>query len=320
MAGTTQSVSLEDIREAASLLEGVAVRTPLVQASGLSALLGVPVALKCEHRQPIGAFKVRGAYTAIARLSVEARARGVVTHSSGNHGQAVAYASRLLGIRSVIVMPEKASKVKVDGVRRHGGEVVLVKNRNERESRCAELAAEQGLAPIPPYEHPDVIAGQGTCGLEIVEQWPEVNTILVPVGGGGLLAGIATAASALRPGIRIIGVEPSGAAKLSSALAAGRPVAIDRAESLADGLLPLSVGRLPFEHFQGLVREAIQVTDDELAGAVKYLYRELQLAVEPSGAATTAAVLSGRCRPTGPTVAVISGGNIDPELFHRLVQ
>ena len=212
-------VTLEEVREAAAALAGVALRTPLVAAPGLSKAMGVPVRLKCEQLQSVGAFKIRGAYTALRRVPEADRRRGVITHSSGNHGQAVASAARLLGVSAVVVMPRGASAVKIEGVRRHGAELVLVETSAEREARTAELAAARGLVVIPPYEHPAVIAGQGTCGLEIVEQWPEVSTILVPVGGGGLIAGIATAAAALRPGIRIIGVEPAAVPKLSAAIA-----------------------------------------------------------------------------------------------------
>ncbi|MEP6571477.1 MAG: threonine/serine dehydratase [Gemmatimonadota bacterium] len=317
-AGASTRVTLEDIRAAAVILDGVAVRTPLIEAPALSRITGVPVALKCEHLQPIGAFKIRGAYHAIARLPAEDRVRGVVTHSSGNHGQAVAYAAQRLGVRAVIVMPEDATRVKVEGVQRYGGEVVFVHDRTQRESRCMQLAAERGLVVVPPYENPDVIAGQGTCGLEILEDWPQVETILVPVGGGGLIAGIATAAVALKPGIRVIGVEPAGAAKLSAALAAGRPTRLERSHSIADGLLPLSVGVLPFQHLDGVVHQAVRVEEDDLAQAVRFLHDEMGLRVEPSGAASTAALLAGRYQPTGPAVAVISGGNVDPDVFYRL--
>ena len=312
-------VSLGAIREAAAAIEGVARRTPLLEARPLARVAGIPVKLKCEHLQPIGAFKIRGALHAILRLSPEERARGVVTHSSGNHGQAVAYAARYLGTRAVVVMPADAPKVKVEGVKCLGGEVVFVEDRTEREARAEALAAERGLVSIPPYENAHVIAGQGTCGLEIVEEWPEVETVLVPVGGGGLIAGIATAVSALKPSARVVGVEPVGAAKLAAALAAGRPVRLERAESLADGLLPLSLGDLPYAQLSGVVRDAVAVNDDDLTRAVRFLHDEMQLRVEPSGAATTAALLAGRYRPDGPTVAVVSGGNVDPELFQRLV-
>jgi threonine dehydratase len=287
----------------------------------LSAVAGVPVSLKCEHLQPIGAFKIRGAYTAISRIPPEGRARGVITYSSGNHGQAVAFAATRLGIRSVVVMPERAPAIKVAGVKRLGGEVIIAGNSSsERYRQAQQLVEEQGLTMVAPFESIDVIAGQATCGLEILDDCPEVETILAPVGGGGLIAGMVAAVAAFKPSVRIIGVEPTGAPKLSRALEAGRPVALDHTESLADGLLPLAIGELPFSILSGAVRDAIQVTESEIVEAVRFLYRDAGLSVEPSGAVTTAALLSRRAIPSGPTVAIVSGGNVDPELLHRLVQ
>jgi threonine dehydratase len=313
-------VPLALLREAARRLEGVAVRTPLIELPALSTRCGVPVALKCEQLQPIGAFKIRGAYTAIARLSEPARRAGVITYSSGNHGQAVAYAAGRLGIRAVVVMPERAPAVKLEAVRARGGEVVIAGNTTiERYARAAAIAESEGLTMVPPFESLDVIAGQGTCGLEILEDRPEVGAILVPVGGGGLLAGIASAVAALAPEVEVIGIEPAGAPKLTRALAAGEPVTLEQAESIADGLLPLSIGRLPFSIIREVVRRAIPVSNEEIGEAVRFLYREAGLRVEPSGAVTTAALLTGRVRPTTPTVAVLSGGNVDPALFHRLI-
>jgi threonine dehydratase len=283
--------------------------------------VGVPVALKCEQLQPIGAFKVRGAYNAISRAAA-AGARGVVTQSSGNHGQAVAWAARAFGLRAVVVMPESTPRIKVDGVRRHGGEVVLAGavRSLEQGQRAEAIAREDGLAMIPPFDHPDVVAGQGTVGLEIAEQRPDVAVVLSPVSGGGLLAGITVAISALRPQVRIVGVEPAGAAKLSAALAAGEPRTLERTASMADGLLTRSIGSLTFPIIRRVVREAVQVTEDEIAAAMRFLHREAGLRVEPSGAVTTAAVLAGRVRLDGPTVLVVSGGNVDPELFQRLAE
>lgn len=312
-------ITLESVRRAAAALEGVAVRTPLVPVPA-EALAGPPVALKCEQLQPIGAFKVRGAFTAISRLPEAERARGVVTHSSGNHGQAVAFVARHFGVRAIIVMPADAPAVKVEGVRRHGGEVAFVTDRAQRQARCEELAAEHGMVIIPPYENPDVIAGQATCGVEILEQWPEVEAIVVQVGGGGLIAGIASAVRALKPEAEVIAVEPAGAPKLARALEAGHPVRLERAESIADGLLPFQIGSLPFEVMQGIVHRAVQVSDAEIRSAVRFLHERVALDVEPSGAAAFAAVLAGRIERTGPTVCVVSGGNVDPDLFQRLVQ
>lgn len=320
-AEPTAPVSLDSLRAAARVLEGVAVRTPLLDLPDLGARLGVPVALKCELLQPIGAFKIRGAYNAIARVAARGGAHGVVTQSSGNHGQAVAFAARRFGLRAVVVMPASTPAVKVEGVRRHGGEVVLAGATRSAEQglRAEAIARDEGLAMIPPFNHPDVIAGQGTCGLEILEQRPDVRTILVPVSGGGLIAGISVAVAALAPDVQVVGVEPAGAAKLTAALAAGAPRTLDRTESMADGLLSRSVGELTFDILRRVVRQAVTVSEDEIAAAVRWLHHHTDLRPEPSGAVAVAALLAGRVRPEGPTVAVVSGGNVDPELYQRLV-
>ena len=318
--GPDQLVPIEALRRAARALEGVAVRTPLLDIPALSARVGVPVAAKCEHLQPVGAFKIRGAYTAVSRIPPAVRRPGVITYSSGNHGQAVALAARLLGIPAVVVMPERAPAIKVAGVRKQGGEVVFAGHSSaDRYQRAQALASERGLAMVPPYESLDVIAGQGTCGLEILQDRPEVDTILVPVGGGGLIAGIAAAVAALKPSVRVIGVEPAAAPKLARALDAGHSVKLDLGHSLADGLLPLAIGELPFAVLSGVVRASVQVSETEIADAVRFLYQEMHLVTEPSGAVTTAALLAERIQPAGSTVVVVSGGNVDPELFNRLV-
>ena len=321
-ADRTAAVSLDSLRAAARVLEGVVVRTPLLDVPDLGARLGVPVALKCELLQPIGAFKIRGAYNAIARVAAQGGARGVVTQSSGNHGQAVAFAARRFGLRAVVVMPASTPAVKVEGVRRHGGEVVLAgaTRSAEQGSRAEAIARDEGLAMIPPFNHPDVIAGQGTCGLEILEQRPDVGTILVPVSGGGLIAGISVAVAALAPAVRVVGVEPAGAAKLTAALAAGAPQTLEHTDSMADGLLSRSIGDLTFDILRRVVREAVTVTEDEIAAAVRWLHHHTALRAEPSGAVAVAALLAGRLRPDGPTVAVVSGGNVDPDLYQRLVR
>jgi threonine dehydratase len=311
-------VTLDAIREAAAGLVGVAVRTPLFPAEPLSRTAGVPVYLKLENRQPTGAFKLRGAWTAVRRLSDEARRRGVITYSSGNHGQAVAYSARRLGLRAVIVMPETAPAAKVAGVRKWGGEVVLAGTTSEhRKARAGELIEREGLSVVPPFDHPDVIAGQGTIGLEIAEDLPAVTDVAVPVGGGGLLAGVTTALAAVAPAARVTAVEPVGSAAMGAALTAGRVVRLERTHSIADGLLPVAVGALPFALVQGRV-DAVTVTDDAIAEATVWLKRELDLLVETSGAATTAALRSGALRPRGPTVLVVSGGNVDPADVERL--
>jgi len=315
------AVTLESLRAAARALEGVAVRTPMLDLPDLGARVGAPVALKCELLQPTGAFKIRGAYNAVSRVAAQGGVPGVVTQSSGNHGQAVAFAARRFGLRAVVVMPASTPSVKVEGVRRHGGEVVFAgaTRSGEQGARAEAIARDEGLAMIPPFNHPDVIAGQGTCGLEILEQRPDVRTILVPVSGGGLIAGIAVAVAALAPEVRVIGVEPAGAAKLTAALAAGAPRTLEHTESIADGLLSRSVGDLTFDILRRVVREAVTVTEAEIADGVGYLHRHTDLRAEPSGAVAVAALLAGHVRPAGPAVAVVSGGNVDPELYQRLV-
>lgn len=310
--------SLDNLREAAAGLVGIAERTPLLPLVEL--VSGIEVRLKAEQLQPIGAFKIRGAWTAVRRLSPEARQRGVVTSSSGNHGLGVAFAANRHGIPAVVVMPESAPAIKVAGVRELGGEVVQIGavRGPEQTAEAARLVAERGLAMIPPYDHPDVMAGQGTCGLEILEQWPEVEIIVVPVGGGGLLAGICAAVRALRPGVTVVAVEPAGVPKLSAAIRAGHPATLAGGTSLADGLLTRSVGELTWPVIQSSVREVVSVTDDDIAAAMKWLAVR-GIRVEPSGAVTTAALLAGRYRPGGPTVVVATGGNVDPAHYRALV-
>ena len=311
-------VSLESIRAAAADMEGVVQRTALLPADALTDRVGVPVWLKPENRQPSGAFKLRGAWTAIRRLAPERRAAGVVTYSSGNHGQAVAYAAHQLGVRAVVVMPEMAPAIKVAGVHRWGGEVVLAgRTSDDRFVRAQELVRDEGLTEIPPFDHPDIIAGQGTVGLEILADGPEVHQIVVPVGGGGLCAGICAAVRGSEAPVQVTAVEPVGAAAYRAALAEGRPVRLRAAASVADGLLPLAVGGLTFEHMQG-VAVPITVTDAAIIEATRMLARDLGILAEPSGAATTAALLSGTLDLGGPIVLVVSGGNIDPATIDHL--
>ena len=308
----------DDIREAARGLDGVAVRTPLMAVPALAELVGFPVYLKLESRQPTGAFKLRGAWTALRRLDTEARSRGVITYSSGNHGQAVAFAAQRMGVRAVIVMPETAPAAKVSGVKRWGGEAVFAGRTSEdRYARATKLAAEQDLTMIPPFDHPDIIAGQATVGLEIVEDLPEVAVVAAPVGGGGLAAGIGAALAAFRPSAKLVTVEPEGSAALAAALAAGHVVRLERTASVADGLLPLSVGVLNFAHLKGRA-EPVTVSESAIVEATRWLYYEQHLVAEPSGAVTTAAIRSGAFVPQGPTVLVVSGGNVDPSAIEQL--
>ena len=306
-------VTAEGVREAAAGLSGVAVRTPLLWVEPLQAYL------KLESLQPVGAFKARGAFTAVRRLPEAARAAGVITYSSGNHGQAVAWAAHRFGVRAVIVMPETAPPVKVEGVKKWGGEVVFAgRTSADRLAKAEALVAEQHLAMVPPFDHPDVIAGQATVALEIVEDLPGVETVVVPVGGGGLIAGVVTGLAAAGSAARVWGVEPAGAPKLTRSLAAGAPVTLDRTASLADGLITLTVGAAPFAHLlarRDRLAGVVLVEDDSLREAVHFLHRACGLAVEPSGAATTAALRAGLIRPAGTTVLVVSGGNVDPKLL-----
>lgn len=306
---------LSDFRDAQAGLVGVAERTPLLTLPSPR-----PVRLKAEFRQPIGAFKIRGAWTAIHRLDPTIRARGVVTSSSGNHGLGVAYAAQRLGVPAVIVMPESAPAVKVAGVRALGGEVVLVgRTRGPEQTAAAEeLVASRGLTFIPPYDHLDVITGQGTCALEILEDWPDVGTLVLPVGGGGLLAGSCACVRAFRPNIRVIAVEPAGLPKLSAARRAGHPVDLVDGTSLADGLLTRSVGMLTWPLIDPTVHEVVAVTDDEIRQAMRWL-ADQDIRVEPSGAVTTAAWLAGRISGDDPVALVATGGNVDPARYDELV-
>ncbi len=312
----TAGVDRFDLPEAAAGLRGVAVRTPLLPLSGLAA----PVRIKAENLQPVGAFKLRGAWTALRRLTDEQRRRGVVTSSSGNHGLALAWAARRLGIRAVIVMPESAPLLKQNGVRDAGAELRLVGAvRGPEQTAAAEaIAAEQGMVMIPPYDHPDVIAGQATCALEIIEEWPEVETIVSPVGGGGLLAGTCLAVRHSGRPISIIAVEPAPIPKLSAAFAAGHPVDLPSAPSLADGLLTRSVGDLTWSIIATAGVRVAGVDDDQIRAAMRRL-DAMELRPEPSGAATAAAVLSGAIELSGPTALILSGGNVDPGRYAELV-
>jgi threonine dehydratase len=316
-SASTSLVSLGDVRAAAARIAGIARRTPLIDVGGVNG--EAHFAVKCENLQPAGAFKIRGAYNMAAQLSPEARAAGVITYSSGNHGQAVALAARLLGIKAVVVMPETAPHVKVAGAERLGAEVLFAGTTVlERKARAEAEAAARGLTMVPPFDHPWIIAGQGTCGLEIIEQCPSAATIYVPIGGGGLISGIAVAVKTLRPAARIVGVEPAGAAKMTASQAAGRPVTLPKTASIADGLLSVRPGDLTFAHVQALVDDIVMVEDREIATAVKWLFDNAKVVAEPSGAASVAAVLRDRSDADG-VVAVISGGNVSPEDYAKYV-
>jgi threonine dehydratase len=303
-------VSLADIRDAAQRLRGVAVRTPLLLAEGPDR--HTRVWLKPEMLQRTGAFKFRGAYTFVSRLTPEARSRGVIAPSSGNHAQAVAAAAQLFSIRATVVMPTTVTAAKRAGAERLGAEVVLAGTTTKhRMDRALELVEERGLTLVPPYDDPVIIAGQGTAGLEIAEDLPEVDTVLVPVGGGGLSAGVATAIKSVVPSARVIGVEPVGAAKLTRARAAARPVLLEQSSSLADGLLAVQVGSLPFAHHQAYLDDVVTVEDDALRDAMRWLLDRMKLVTEPSGAITLAALQTNVVKARGDTVCLLSGGNIE---------
>lgn len=310
----TTLVTLADIRAAAGVLEGVAVRTPVLPDEALGALVGAPVWLKPEMLQRGGAFKLRGAYNYLATLDPARRAAGVIAPSSGNHAQAVALAARLFGVPATVVMPTTVTRAKRSGAERLGAVVELAgTTTKDRMERAQEIATATGATLVPPYDDPTIIAGQGTVGLELVEDLPDVRTVLVPVGGGGLSAGVATAVKLLSPATTVIGVEPEGAPKLSRAREAGEPVTIVSTGGLADGLQAVRVGDVPFAHHQAYVDEVVTVADELLAPAVRHLLDRAKLVAEPSGAITVAALLAGLVRPAGPTVAVLSGGNIEWE-------
>lgn len=310
MTATAQDlVTIAAIESAARALRGVAVRTPLLPAP----FLGDGVWLKPEMLQRGGAFKLRGAYNFMRKLPPEVRKRGVVAPSSGNHAQAVALAAQLLDVQATVVMPTTVTAPKRSGAERLGARVELAGTTTaDRMARALELAREEGMTLVPPYDDPDIIAGQGTIGLEILEDLPDVATVLVPVGGGGLSAGVAAAIKLRRPETRVIAVEPAGAPKLSRAREAGIPVRLERTSSIADGLLAVEIGELTFAHHKRYVDEVLLVEDVALKRAMRVLLDRAKLVAEPSGAATAAALLEG-ARVTVPAVAVLSGGNIEWE-------
>ncbi len=313
MPPSASLISLSDIRAAAALLRGVAVRTPLLPADELAPPgSGATVWLKPETLQRGGAFKFRGAYTFIARLDPALRARGVIAPSSGNHAQAVALAARLFGVPATVVMPVTVTAAKRAGAERFGARIELAGTTTaHRMDRAVELSRATGSVLVPPYDDPVIIAGQGTTGLEIVEDLPEVATVLVPVGGGGLSAGVASAVKMLAPQARVGAVEPVGAPKLTRAREAGAPVRLERTASIADGLMAVEIGALPFAHHQAYVDDVVLVEDAAMRDSVRWLLDRMKLVTEPSGAITVAALRAQVVTPAGPTVAILSGGNLE---------
>ncbi|GGS92284.1 threonine ammonia-lyase [Streptomyces daghestanicus] len=320
-ADLSRTVTLDDVRGAQKMLSGVARTTAMEGSRHLSQLVGAPVLFKCENLQRTGSFKLRGAYARIAGLLPEERAAGVVAASAGNHAQGVALASALLGVTSTVFMPRGAPLPKISATQDYGAEVRLHGQVvDETLAAAQEHARQTGAVFIHPFDHPDVIAGQGTVGLEILEQCPEVRTIVVGVGGGGLAAGIAVAVKALRPEVRIVGVQAEGAAAYPPSLAAGRPVSLAHPATMADGIRVGRPGDVPFGIVGDLVDEVRTVTEDQLSAALLLCLERAKLVVEPAGASPVAALLAEPGAFEGPVVAVLSGGNVDPVLMQGVLR
>lgn len=305
-------LTLADVQAAAKQLDGIAHRTPVLTSTTLDVLVGAQVFLKCENLQRIGAFKFRGAYNAVSRLSAQQLARGVAAYSSGNHAQAVALAARLAGTTAVILMPADAPASKVAATRGYGAEVVTYdRYTGDRTALAQALATERGVTLIPPYDHPDVMAGQGTVALELLDQAGPLDAMLVPIGGGGLMAGCATAATGQAPGIRMIGVEPEQGDDTARSLAAGERVSVPVPRTIADGQAVPEPGELTFPIIQRLVESVVVVSDDEIRAAMTLAFERLKVVVEPSGASALAALLAGRVENLPERVGVVlSGGNV----------
>jgi threonine dehydratase len=314
-------LTLEDIQAAAGRIQGVAHRTPVLTSRTLNERVGAEVFLKAENFQRIGAFKFRGAFNAISRLTADQLARGVAAYSSGNHAQAVALAARLAGTTSVILMPKDAPPTKMAATRGYGAEVVTYdRYAQDRAALAKQMSEERGLTLIPPYDHYDVMAGQGTVALELIEEVGPLGALLVPIGGGGLIAGCATAATALSPGIRVIGVEPAAGDDTARSLAAGERVEIPIPRTIADGQAIASPGELTFPVVQRLVDSVALVSDDEIRAAMTFVFERLKVVAEPSGACALAALLAGRIHNLPERVGVvISGGNVGLERWLELL-
>jgi len=313
-------VSIDEIEAARDRLRGVTVRTPLLHSPDLSSELGADVRFKCESLQRAGAFKLRGAYILLSHLEEDTRARGVLTYSSGNHAAGVALAGQLLGAPVIAVMPVTSPEIKRANVRRFGAEVVLEGYTTvERRARAEAIAAETGRVVVPGFDDRRVITGHGSIGGEIVDEWPEVDMVLVPCGGGGLLSGIAAAIKGVKPEASVIGVEPAAAPSMTAALAAGVPVLLERSTTIADGLAAVRVAELTLAHTQALVERIVTVEEEALRDATAWLFLREKLVVEFSGAAGVAALRAGALETRGRRIAVVlSGGNIDPSSIRAL--
>ncbi len=314
-------VSTAEMEAARSLLEGVAVRTPMEESRWLSSLTGGPIWLKCENLQRTGSFKIRGAYVRMSRLTEEEKALGVVAASAGNHAQGVALAAQMLGIKSTVFMPEGAPIPKEKATRGYGAEVVFHGRYLEDALVAARAFGEEtGAVLIHPFDHPDIVAGQCTCGLEILEQAPDLETVVVPTGGGGLLAGVALAVKAHRPDVRVIGVQAAGAAAFPGSLAAGHPIGLPSMKTMADGIAVGLPGDVTFAAVRDHVDEIVTVTEESLSRALLALVERAKLVVEPAGAAAVAAILDDPSAYAASTVAILSGGNIDPLLLGKVIR
>jgi len=317
----TALVGLDEIEAARALLEGVSVRTPLDRSRALSEVVGGEVFVKCENLQRTGSFKIRGAYNRIARLTDEEKARGVVAASAGNHAQGVALAATLSGALSTVFMPVGASLPKVEATKRYGARVVLTGiDFGEAYAAAIEHSEKEGGVFIHPFDHPHVIAGQGTVGAEIVEQLEEVATVVVPIGGGGLISGIAAAVKGFRSSIRVVGVQAKGAAAFPPSLEKGAPVTLESMSTIADGIAANSPGEYTLAHVSELVDEVVLVDDEAIAEGIVFAAERMKLVLEPAGAAGLAAVVQHLGDVRAPTVVVLSGGNIDPLLLQRLIR
>jgi threonine dehydratase len=315
-------VTLADIKRAAARIFGRVTRTPLIYSGSLSERTGQPVHLKLETRQPIGAFKLRGAMNAILSLDDAARKRGLVTASTGNHGRAVAYAARELGVPATICMSSLVPANKVEAIRAVGAEVRIIgTSQDDAQVEAERLTESRGLTPIPPFDDADVVAGQGTIGLEIVEDLPDLATVLVPLSGGGLAGGIAVAIKTLKPQARIIGISMERGAAMHAAIAAGKPVAIREEETLADSLgggIGLS-NHVTFTLCRDLLDDIVLLTEDEIAEGIRHAARQEDMTLEGAGAVGIAAILANKIAVSGPAALIISGGNIDPALHQRIL-
>ncbi len=316
----SNSISFSDVLAARERLDGVASLTPVVTSRTLNQLAGREVFLKCENLQRGGAFKFRGAYNTISQLPEDARRRGVLAFSSGNHAQGVALAAQLLGAPAIICMPDDAPPIKVAGTRGYGAEIVFYDRlKDDREAIARGIAEERGMSLVPPYDHPQIMAGAGTAALELIEQVGDLDTVVAPIGGGGLIAGTAVAAHGVRPAIQVLGVEPEDADDTRRSLAAGERVRIPPPTTIADGLRITMPGALTFPLVQRHVAEIVSVTEAEILDAMRFALLRLKLVIEPSGAVTLAAALAGRLPESARRVGlIISGGNIDPALLGQL--